>query len=90
MMPRWLLIPLALLAAGFGYGAWVVQRTEDVYTGVSLERLRYAHLSDIKRLQITCLGAHGLQDAAEGHPRDFCRPFLREADQVNLASPHHE
>jgi hypothetical protein len=62
-----------------GYWAWVVQRTEDVYTGVSLERLRYAHLSDTQRLRMTCLGAHGRLDAARGHPRDFCRPFLREA-----------
>jgi hypothetical protein len=76
---RWLLIPLILSGAGMGYWAWVVQRTEDVYTGVSLERLRYAHLSDTQRLRMTCLGAHGRLDAARGHPRDFCRPFLREA-----------
>jgi len=76
---RWLLIPLALLAAGLGYGAWVVQRTEGYFTGVSLERLRYAHLSDQQRMRMTCLGAHALHDAAQGHPRDFCRPFLREA-----------
>lgn len=80
MRRRWLLIFLALLATGLGYGAWVVQRTEGVYTGVSLERLRYAHLSEQQRLRMTCLGAHGLQDAAQGHPRDVCRPFLREAE----------
>lgn len=79
MTRRWLLIPVALLVAGVGYAIWVVQRTEGLYTGVSLERLRYAHLSDTQRLQMTCLGAHGRQDAAQGHPRDFCRPFLREA-----------
>ena len=79
MRRRWLLIPLILSAAGMGYWAWVVQRTEDVYTGVSLERLRYAHISDSQRLRMACLGAHGRLDAARGHPRDFCRPFLREA-----------
>jgi hypothetical protein len=76
---RWLLIPLILSGAGMGYWAWVVQRTEDVYTGVSLERLRYAHLGDTQRLRMTCLGARGRLDAARGHPRDFCVPFLREA-----------
>ena len=79
MRRRWLLIPLILSAAGMGYWAWVVQRTEDVYTGVSLERLRNAHISDSQRLRMACLGAHGRLDAARGHPRDFCRPFLREA-----------
>jgi hypothetical protein len=76
---RWLLIPLIFSAAGMGYWAWVVQRTEDVYTGVSLERLRYAHFSDTPRLRMTCLGAHGRLDAARGHPRAFCVPFHREA-----------
>ena len=62
-----------------GYWAWVVQRTVGVYTGVSLERLRYAHLSDTQRLRMTCLGARGHLDVARGHPRDVCRPFLRES-----------
>ena len=79
MRRRWLLIPLILSGACMGYWAWVVQRTEDVYTGVSLERLRYAHISDSQHLRMACLGAHGRQDAAQGHPRDFCSPFLREA-----------
>ena len=79
MRRRWLLIPLILSGAGMGYWAWVVQRTEGVYTGVSLERLHYAHLSDTHRLRMTCLGARGRLDAARGHPRDVCRPFLREA-----------
>lgn len=79
MRRRWLLILLALLAAGISYGAWVVKRTEGIYTGFSVERLRYAHLSDSQRLRMACLGAHGRLDAARGHPRDFCRPFLREA-----------
>ena len=74
-----IVIPLALLAAGLGYGAWVAQRNDGVYTGISLERLRYAQLSDQQRLRMTCLGAHGRQDAAQGHPRDFCLPFLKEA-----------
>lgn len=82
MRRRWLLIPLILLGAGMGYWAWVVQRTEDVYTGVSLERLRYAHLSVTQRLQMTCIGAHGRLDAARGNPRNFCRPFLRKAGQL--------
>ncbi|MCP9913342.1 hypothetical protein KBZ07_07965 [Cyanobium sp. BA20m-14] len=79
MRRRWLLIPVILSGACMGYWAWLVQRTEDVYTGVSLERLRYAHLSDTQRRRMTCFGAHGRLDAARGHPRDFCRPFLREA-----------
>lgn len=79
MRSRWLLIPLALLAAGLGYGSWVSQRTKGYYTGISLERLRYAHLSEQQRLRMACLGAHGRLDAAQGHPRDFCLPFLREA-----------
>ena len=79
MRRRWLLIPLILSAAGMGYWAWVVQRTEDVYTGVSVERLRYAHISDSQRLRMAWLGGHGRQDAAQGQPRDFCSPFLREA-----------
>ena len=64
MRCRWLLLPLALLMAGLGYWSWVVQRTEGTYTGISLERMRYAHLSDHQRLRMTCLGAHGRLDAA--------------------------
>lgn len=79
MKRRCLLIPLALLIAEVGYWVWVVLRTEGYYTGVSLDRLRYAHLSDTHRLRMACLGAHGRLDAAHGHPMGFCRPFLREA-----------
>ena len=79
MRRRWLLPPLAMLMSALGYWAWVVNRTEGIYTGLSLERVRYAHLSDAQRLRMTCLGAHGRQDAAEGHPRVVCLPFLREA-----------
>lgn len=82
MKPYWIVISLTLLATGLSYEAWVVKRTGGVYTGVSLERLRYAHLSDQQRLQMTCLGAHGRQDATLGHPRDFCQPFLKEAGLI--------
>ena len=79
MRRRWSLIRLILAGAGMGYWAWVRPRAEGVYPGVSLERLRYALLSDEQRLRMTCLGSQGRQDAAQGHPRDFCVPFLNEA-----------
>lgn len=79
MRRRWLLPPLAVLMAGLGYWAWVMNRTEGIYTGLSPERVRYAHLSDEERLRMTCLGARAQLDAAKGHPRDFCLPFLKEA-----------
>lgn len=76
---RWLLGAVILTAAGVGYGAWVRQRTEGYYIGLSLERLRHAHTSDRQRLRMACLGAHGRLDAAQGHPRQFCVPLLKEA-----------
>lgn len=78
MRRLWLLPPLAVLMGGLGYCAWVVNRTEGTYTRLSQERVRYAHLSDVERLQMTCLGAHGRLDASKGHPSDFCLPFLKE------------
>lgn len=57
------------------YGAWIYQRTEGYFVGVSWSRLRWAHMSDEQRDRATCLGAHGQQDAAEKHPRDFCKQF---------------
>jgi len=70
---------VTLVAVGLSYSRWVRLRTENLYTGLSIERLRYAHLSDVQRLRMTCLGAHGRLDATKGHPRKFCRPFLKEA-----------
>ena len=40
--------------------------------------MRWAYLDDLQRQRSTCLGAHGVQDALQGHPRDFCVPFLPE------------
>ena len=78
-MKRGFAITATLVAAGLGYCTWARLRTENVYTGFSIERLRYAHFSDNERLRMTCLGAHGRLDAIKGHPREFCRQFLKEA-----------
>jgi hypothetical protein len=75
-----------LLTTGAGYWSWVVQRTEGIYTGLSLERMRYAHLSEEQRLRMTCLGSHGRLDAARGHPRGFCVRFLKEAGLLPRAT----
>lgn len=77
-MNRGFAITVSLVGAVICYSTWVQLRTKNVYTGVSIERLRYAHLSDNERLGMTCLSAHGRLDATQGHPREFCRPFLAE------------
>jgi len=76
----------ALILIGVGYWVWVVHRTEGIYTGISLERLRYAHMSDQQRLRLTCLGARAALDAARGHARDHCLQFLQEANLAPGAS----
>jgi hypothetical protein len=76
---KWIL-PVTLLLAGgiLGYARWVYQRTEGIYTGISAERIKYAHISDADRDRMTCLGAHGRKDLAEGHPRSFCVPIYKK------------
>lgn len=76
---RWLLLPLIFATAGAGYGTWVLQRTEGIYAGLSIERLRYAHLNDQQRLELSCLGAHARIDAARGHAIPACRSILKQA-----------
>jgi tRNA(Arg) A34 adenosine deaminase TadA len=77
-MKRAFAITVTLVGAVFCYGTWVWLRTRNVYTGFSIERVRYSHLSDDERLRMTCLSAHGRLDAAQGNPREFCRPFHKE------------
>lgn len=76
----WIAAGALLLASGAAalWWRWVEARTEDYFVGASLARVRWTHLTDQQRLRSTCLGAHGVQDALQGHPRDFCLPFLPE------------
>jgi hypothetical protein len=64
-----------ILASSVLYGVWVYQRTDGYFVGLSWARIRWAHMSDEQRDRATCLGAHGSQDAREGHPRSFCMHF---------------
>ena len=79
---RWLWLPLVFATAGLVYGAWVLQRTKDIYVGLSIERLRYAHLNDQQRLELSCLDAHARIDAVRGHARPVCRTILKQAGSL--------
>jgi hypothetical protein len=69
-----------LLAAGSSWlwWHWVEQRTDGYFAGASAARMRWAYLDDLQQQRSTCLGAHGVLDALQGHPPDFCLPFLPE------------
>ena len=78
MKCRWLVLAMVILISGFSYWSWVVGRTKDFYTGFSMERVRYAHLSHEQRLRLACLGARARLDASQGHSRGFCLRFLKQ------------
>lgn len=75
---RLILVGALLAAAGGLWWRWVERRTEDEFVGVSSEPVRWAYQSEQQRLRSICLGTHGVQDALQGHPRDFCIQFLQE------------
>ena len=85
-------LSLPLLAVG--YWRWVESRTQDVFVGVSPERVRWAQMTDKQRDAATCMGAHGMKDALEGHAPDFCRPYLKqilaEAARLRLEAERNE
>lgn len=70
---------VALLSTGaIGYWLWVCYQTQGIYTGFSLQRIRFAHMTEIQRLEQACNSAHALSDLAAGHSAWFCRKVVKD------------
>ena len=74
--------PLVATGAALGlaaYAGWVFFQTNGIYTGFSIQRIRFAHLSPTQRHKQMCLGARAIKDALNGNVRSDCIFSLRKA-----------
>jgi hypothetical protein len=58
-----------------------------MHTGISFNRIKYAHLSEAKRERMACLSAHGMKDLAVGYPKEFCIPIYKREGLMRKSNP---